>query len=112
MFFGIYFATRNQYVIIMFNKIPTDKLLHLLVCFVLALVAWLFSGPVIPDWPVVFVILIRLIISFVVAALFSIGKEIYDSKQPGNHFCKRDLLWDFIGAVLGCVIGVIHFLIS
>lgn len=53
----------------MFNKIPTDKLLHLLVCFVLALVAWLFSGPVIPDWPVVFVILIRLIISFVVAAL-------------------------------------------
>lgn len=96
----------------MFNKIPTDKLLHLLVCFVLALVAWLFSGPVIPDWPLVFVILIRLIISLVVAALFSIGKEIYDSMQPGNHFCKRDLLWDFIGAVLGCVIGVIHFLIS
>lgn len=98
--------------IIMFTKIPTDKLLHLLVCFILALVAWLFSGPIIPNWPVVFVILIRLIIAFVVASLFSIGKEIYDSKQPGNHFCKRDLRWDFIGAVLGCIIGVVHLLIS
>ncbi len=96
----------------MFTKIPTDKLLHLLVCFILALVAWLFSGPIIPNWPVVFVILIRLIIAFVVASLFSIGKEIYDSKQPGNHFCKRDLRWDFIGAVLGCIIGVVHLLIS
>lgn len=96
----------------MFNKIPTDKLLHLLVCYILTLVAWLFSGPIIPDWPVVFVILIRFTIAIVVAALFSVGKEIYDSKQMGNHFCKRDLRWDFIGAVLGCVTGIVHFLIS
>ena len=96
----------------MFNKIPPDKLLHLLVCFILALVAWLFSGPIIPNGPVVFVILIRLFIALVVASLFSIGKEIHDSKQPGNHFCKRDLRWDFIGAVIGCVFGVVHFLIS
>ena len=96
----------------MFNKIPTDKLLHLLVCYILALVAWLFSGPIIPDWPVVFVIHIRLIIAFVVAALFSVGKEVYDSKQPGNHFCKKDLCWDIIGTALGAVTGIIHLLIS
>lgn len=96
----------------MFNKIPTDKLLHLLVCFILALVAWLFSGPLIPDWPVVFVIIVRIIIAFGVAALFSVGKEVYDSKQAGNHFCKRDLRWDFIGTVLGCITGIIHLLIS
>lgn len=96
----------------MFNKIPTDKLLHLLVCFILALEVWLFSGVAIPDWPLVFVILIRLVIAFVVAALFSVGKEIYDSKQPGNHFCKRDLRWDIIGTGLGCITGVIHLLIS
>lgn len=96
----------------MFNKIPTDKLLHLLVCFIIALVAWLYSGPLIPDWPIVFVILIRLIIAFALAAVFSVGKEIYDSRQSGNHFCRKDLLWDLIGAVLGCVVGVIHLLIS
>lgn len=95
----------------MFNKIPTDKLLHLLVCFILALVAWLFSGPIIPDWHVVFVILIRFTIAIVVATSFSVGKEIYDSKQPGNHFCKIDLRWDFIGTVLGCVTGIVHLLI-
>lgn len=96
----------------MFNKIPTDKLLHLLVCFIIALVAWLYSGPLIPDWPAVFVILIRLIIAFVLVSVFSVGKEIYDSRQSGNHFCRRDLRWDLIGAALGCVVGVIHFLIS
>lgn len=96
----------------MFDKIPTDKLLHLLVCFIIALVSWLFSGPLIPDWPTVSVIFFRILIAFVVAMLFSIGKEVYDSKQDGNHFCKSDLLWDIIGAALGCIIGIIHLLIS
>lgn len=96
----------------MFNKIPTDKLLHLLVCFIIALVAWLYSGPLIPDWPAVFVIIVRLIIAFALVAVFAVGKEIYDSRQSGNHFCRRDLIWDAIGAILGCVAGIIYILIS
>lgn len=96
----------------MFNKIPTDKLLHLLVCFIIALVVWLFSGLIIPDWSFVLIVLIRTAISFVVAALFSFGKEIYDSLQEGNHFCKNDLRWDAIGTALGCGVGIIHFIIA
>lgn len=96
----------------MFNKIPTDKLLHLLVCLIIALVAWLFSGLLIPKWPPVFIIILRSAISFLVAALFSLGKEVYDSHQEGNHFCRNDLMWDMVGAIIGCIIGIAHFLIS
>lgn len=96
----------------MFNKIPTDKQFYLLCCFILALVAWLYSGPLIPDWPIVFVIIVRTLIALVFAAIFAVGKEFYDSKQKGNHFCRKDLRWDAVGAVLGCVTAIVHLVIS
>lgn len=96
----------------MFNKIPIDKLLHFLVCFIIALVAWLYSGAVLPDRPIVYAVIIRSLIAFAVTAIFAIGKELYDRKQNGNHFCRKDLLWDGLGAVLGCNVGLIHLLIS
>lgn len=96
----------------MFNKIPIDKQLHSLVCFILAIVAWLFSGLIIHDRPVVCVIIVRSLTALVFAAVFAVGKEIYDSRQKGNHFCHKDLLWDAIGTVLGCMTGMVNFLIS
>ena len=96
----------------MFNKIPIDKLLHLLVCFLIALAVWLYSGCVLPDLPLVCITIVRALIALAVSAIFAVGKEIYDSRQAGNHFCRKDLLWDAVGAVLGCVVGIVHFLIS
>lgn len=111
-FLGLTLQAEIKTAIFMFNKIPTDKQLHLLVCFIIALVAWLFSEPLTPDWPVVCVIVIRALIAFALATVFAIGKELLDSTQKENHFCRKDLLWDAIGATLGCAVGITHLLIS
>lgn len=55
-----------------------------------------------------FVCLILSIISPILAIIAAIGKEIYDSKQKGNHFCWKDIVADGIGIILG---GIIHTII-
>jgi uncharacterized protein YfiM (DUF2279 family) len=37
---------------------------------------------------------------------FSLGmiKEVYDSHNPGNHFCCKDLAADLAGIALGCAL--------
>lgn len=59
-----------------------DKALHFGVCFVLAIICPL--------------------IAIVAAA----GKELYDMKQNGNHWCWKDILADGIGIILGSIIHV------
>lgn len=59
-----------------------------------------------------FVCLILSILCPVIAIIASIGKEIYDSKQSGNHFCWKDIVADVIGITLGSIIyTLIIFLI-
>ncbi len=111
-FLGLTLQAEIKIAILMFNKIPTDKQLHLLVCFIIALVAWLFAGPLIPDWPIVCAIVIRAFIAFALATVFAIAKELLDSAQKGNHLCRKDLLWDAIGSILGCAVGIVHLSIS
>lgn len=53
-----------------------------------------------------FVCLILSIICPILAVIAAIGKEIYDSKQQGNHFCWKDILADGIGIILGSIIHV------
>lgn len=61
-----------------------DKALHFGVCFVLAII-----------YP---------LIAIVAAA----GKELYDMKQNGNHWCWKDIVADAVGVALG---SVVHFLL-
>lgn len=53
-----------------------------------------------------FVCLILSIICPIIAIIAAIGKEIYDSKQEGNHFCWKDIVADGIGIILGSLINI------
>lgn len=53
-----------------------------------------------------FVCLILSIICPILAIIAAVGKEIYDSKQKGNHFCWKDIVADVIGIILGSIIHV------
>ena len=55
--------------------------------------------------------LILSIICPILAIIASIGKEIYDSKQQGNHFCWKDIVADGIGIILGSIIHTLIILI-
>jgi uncharacterized protein YfiM (DUF2279 family) len=60
-----------------------DKALHFGVCFVLAAICPL------------------------VAIICAIGKEAYDMKQNGNHWCWKDVVADAVGIALGSGIHAI-----
>ena len=53
-----------------------------------------------------FVCLVLSIICPIVAIIAAVGKEIYDSKQKGNHFCWKDIVADLIGIILGSIIHI------
>ena len=53
-----------------------------------------------------YVCLILSILSPILAIIAAVGKEIYDSKQSGNHFCWKDIVADGIGIILGSIIHV------
>lgn len=53
-----------------------------------------------------FVCLILSIICPILAVIAAIGKEIYDSKQQGNHFCWKDIVADLVGIILGSIIHI------
>lgn len=73
-----------------------DKLLHILVVFCIAALIGALIAHIPPhkEWTTA-------IVSFIVALLVGIGKEIRDSREKGNHFCVWDIVADIIGAVLG-----------
>ena len=53
-----------------------------------------------------FVCLILSIICPIIAVIAAIGKEIYDSKQKGNHFCWKDIVADLVGIIIGSLINI------
>jgi uncharacterized protein YfiM (DUF2279 family) len=55
-----------------------------------------------------FVCLILSILCPILAIIAAVGKEIYDFKQQGDHFCWKDIVADSIGIILG---GIIHTII-
>lgn len=58
-----------------------------------------------------YVCLILSIICPILAIITAIGKEIYDSKQQGNHFCWKDIVADGIGIILGSIIHTLIILL-
>lgn len=58
-----------------------------------------------------FVCLILSIICPILAIIAAIGKEIYDSKQQGKHFCWKDIVADGIGIILGSIVHTIIILL-
>lgn len=58
-----------------------------------------------------FVCLILSILCPILAIIAAIGKEIYDSKQQGNHFCWKDIAADGIGIILGSIVHTIIILL-
>ena len=59
------------------------------------------------DFLVCFIIAI---VNPIIALLAAIGKEIYDVRQPNNHFCWKDILFDIAGIICGSVLHVIIYL--
>ena len=53
-----------------------------------------------------FVCLILSIICPILAIIAAVGKEIYDSKQKGNHFCWKDIVADLAGIIIGSLINI------
>lgn len=53
-----------------------------------------------------FVCLVLSIICPILAIIAAIGKEIYDSKQKGNHFCWKDIVADLVGIIIGSLINI------
>lgn len=53
-----------------------------------------------------FVCLILSIICPILAIIAAVGKEIYDSKQKGNHFCWKDIVADLVGIIIGSLINI------
>ena len=53
-----------------------------------------------------FVCLVLSILSPILAIIAAVGKEIYDSKQEGNHFCWKDIVADLAGIIIGSLINI------
>lgn len=53
-----------------------------------------------------FVCLVLSILSPIIAIIAAVGKEIYDSKQEGNHFCWKDIVADLVGIIIGSLINI------
>lgn len=53
-----------------------------------------------------FVCLVLSILSPILAIIAAVGKEIYDSKQKGNHFCWKDIVADLVGVIIGSLINI------
>lgn len=49
----------------------------------------------------------RLALSFSLAMLPGLAKELYDDGQPGNRFSGKDMAWNAIGALVGSTLGYV-----
>lgn len=87
----------------MFRKIPTDKLLHLMACYIISIVMMLLLARLAPSLRLGFSMLTALLFALCIGVI----KEVRDSQEDGNHFCWRDLAYDAVGAALGCLTGTL-----
>ena len=82
-----------------------DKIFHLFASFVIAMIVSAFyahtSAPTV----------ICVVSGFLVSISAGIGKEFGDSQATGNSWCWNDMLWNLIGALLGCSFGFAKLLI-
>lgn len=95
-------------------KIATDKKLHFLVSAVIALIVGAIMAMALyklePERPALRSV-IACATAFLVTLSIGVYKELLDRKQPGNHFCRRDLCADFVGAMVGSSMGLVSYLL-
>lgn len=96
------------------KKVPSDKVLHFIVSLVLAiLVSTVITTAIynlMPDNPGARTATAYGAALFVTLAI-GVWKEAHDRKQAGNHFCRKDLAADAVGAVLGSLGAFASYLI-
>lgn len=89
------------------DKEGIDKVIHVCICFCIAVVVGALVAHIPPhkDW-------VAVVAAFSVALIAGLWKEFHDRKKKGNHFCIWDLVADIAGATAGsCVIWlIIHFI--
>lgn len=86
-------------------KIAFDKLVHFLVCTLIAVVlCGIFSKGCAMGHDV------TIGAAFGITFAIGIGKEWYDKNWKGGAFSLADLLADFLGAIAGVIVSAIIFL--
>lgn len=81
------------------DKKGGDKLLHFVVSFVIMCVLGTVMAHVLPGQPWVSMAIVTCL-----CVLVGLGKEVWDMRKKGNHFCVWDLLSDLLGALVGAPI--------
>ena len=78
----------------------SDYYKHLIVGFGLGVVFTILLAPILAPT-------VGFCVSLGIVTLIGLGKELYDSKQPGNRFDWKDLLMTVEGGIFGCLLGII-----
>lgn len=73
-----------------------DKLTHLIISFVIMCIIGTVMAHILPGmaWA-------SLGITLAICVIIGIGKELYDRRKKGGHFCVWDIVSDLVGALLG-----------
>ncbi len=82
-----------------------ESLLHMFVCFVVAMVVAAIYAHTSAT------VTICVVSGFLVSMAAGLGKEFGDSRATGNAWCWNDMLWNLIGALSGCLFGFVKLLI-
>lgn len=77
-----------------------DKLLHFVICFLIALIFSIIFNLFLPTT-------ISIIVGTFISLIVGIGKEIYDKYSPDHYFDWKDLIADFSGSIFGVIILII-----
>lgn len=81
-------------------KITKDKYLHFTCCMLIALIVTSILG-LMSNWYV------GVLAGLSTAIGTGVGKEYGDCKAPGNKWDWKDILADFVGAIVGSLIGTL-----
>ncbi len=82
-----------------------DKICHLFASFVIAMIVSAFYAHTSAS------VAICIVSGFLVSMAAGLGKEFGDSRATGNAWCWNDMMWNLIGALLGCPFGFAKLLI-
>lgn len=82
------------------DKKGLDKTAHFLLCLLMAYV-----GHVLLAAPGILPAALAAAVVFVTVMAVAFGKELYDRRKRGGHFCVWDLLADLYGAAAGLILG-------
>ncbi len=95
-------------------KIAFDKKLHFIVSLIIAIVASTAAANFIYALPIGGAgrrTATAYTVALLVTLAVGVAKELRDSRQPGNHFCRGDLMADLLGAAVGSLGAFVSYLL-